>query len=229
MGDAGRFQHPQLTLWERPNFQRKYIPPPQSGTKVVRPGPSRHSQGRICMPSRGRGGAGWSSTRSSRCEKDPGPRQTGPAGSTLVRAVVPKRICIPPPGRGGAGRFQHPQVTLRDESVAPSPTPNMSAPYFPPRTIPVRGGGRTIPVRGGAFPSPYDSRPPQFQRGQFGSPQAGPGYRWLERYSESFDSSGQLPSTQAGYLSSSTSAAPYCDRKYGYLARGTMGTSPLAP
>ena len=154
---------------------------------------------------RGMGGAaGWSSARSSRCGKDPAPKM-GPKGSISVRAVVLKRICIPPRGRGGAGWFQHPQLALRDESGAPSP----------PLTCPPR-----IP------PPPYDSRPPQAQSGQCGSPQAGPGYRWQATDSESVDSPGQLPQ-HASRLPKLFNLD--CIVGMGeYLARGTMGTSPMA-
>ena len=82
---------------------------------------------------------------------------------------------------------------------------NMSAPYSPP---------------------PYDSRPPQAQSGQCGSPQAGPGYRWQATDSESVDSPGQLPQ-HASRLPKLFNLD--CIVGMGeYLARGTMGTSPMA-
>ena len=87
---------------------------------------------------------------------------------------------------------------------APSPSLNMSAPY----------------------PPPYDSRPPQAQSGQCGSPQAGPGYRWQATDSESVDSPGQLPQ-HASRLPKLFNLD--CIVGMGeYLARGTMGTSPMA-
>ena len=133
----------------------------------------------------------------------PGPK-VGPKGSISVRAVVLKRICIPPRGRGGAGWFQHPQLALRDESVLHPPPP-----ICPPR-----------------IPPPYDSRPPQAQSGQCGSPQAGPGYRWQATDSESVDSPGQLPQ-HASRLPKLFNLD--CIVGMGeYLARGTMGTSPMA-
>ena len=179
-------------------------PRAQGGPEVVGPGPSSHSQSRICTPSPRQGGAaGWSSARSSRCGKDPGPKM-GPKGSISVRAVVLKRICIPPRGRGGAGWFQHPQLALRDESVL-HPPPSIGPPRIPP---------------------PYDSRPPQAQSGQCGSPQAGPGYRWQATDSESVDSPGQLPQ-HASRLPKLFNLD--CIVGMGeYLARGTMGTSPMA-
>ena len=52
---AGRFQHPQLTLWERSNFHRTYIPGdhgPRLEPRVVKLDRCRHSQGRLHLGER---------------------------------------------------------------------------------------------------------------------------------------------------------------------------------
>jgi len=111
------------------------------------------------------------------------------------------RICIPPRGRGGAGWFQHPQLALRDKSV---PTPWSAPPVPPPVRLPSPAGSEW-PMR---FPTsrPWDTSP--------------------VRYPESFDSSGQLPQHDSRF---SKLFNPGCIVSMGeYLARGTMGTSPLA-
>ena len=162
-------------------------PRAQGGPEVVGPGPSSHSQSRICTPSPRQGGAaGWSSARSSRCGKDPGPK-VGPKGSISVRAVVLKRICIPPRGRGGAGWFQHPQLALRDESVL-HPPPQYVRPVSPPRTTPVPRRPRV------ANAVPHKQAPVTVGKQQ--TPNLS-----IRRVSS--------PSTQAGYPSSSTSTASW--------------------
>ena len=96
----------------------------------------------------------------------------GPAGPGLVRADFLHENLQPPRGRGGAGWFQHPQLTLRDESASPSP---WSAP----------------PV-----PFPYDSRPPQVQSGQCGSPQAGLPWCFARKILRIFRFVGSAPPAQ---------------------------------
>jgi hypothetical protein len=149
------------------------------------------------------GDAGWSSTRSSRCGKDPGPKRDPRGRSWSVQWFLRESAFLPVVGEALGGS------STRSSRCGTSPLL-----HSPPQHV--------RPV----FPPPYDSRPPQAQSGQCGSPQAGPGYRWQERDSESFDSPGQLPQ-HASRLPKLFNLD--CTVGMGeYLARGTMGTSPVA-
>ena len=181
---------------------------------------------------------------------DHGPR-VGRKWSDPVRAVILRaESALLPRGRGGplggpapaaraAGQTRAPKWDPRDQSRSVQWFLRESA--FLPAVGEALGGSSTrssrcgtspcsIPlppdVRPRGPPPPYDSRPPQAQSGQCGSPQAGPGYRWQATDSESVDSPGQLPQ-HASRLPKLFNLD--CIVGMGeYLARGTMGTSPMA-
>ena len=180
---------------------------------------------------------------------DHGPR-VGRKWSDPVRAVILRaESALLPRGRGGplggpapaaraAGKTRAPKWDPRDQSRSVQWFLRESA--FLPAVGEALGGSSTRSSRCGTspllhpppqyvrpvFPPPYDSRPPQAQSGQCGSPQAGPGYRWQATDSESVDSPGQLPQ-HASRLPKLFNLD--CIVGMGeYLARGTMGTSPMA-
>ena len=180
---------------------------------------------------------------------DHGPR-VGRKWSDPVRAVILRaESALLPRGRGGplggpapaaraAGKTRAPKWDPRDQSRSVQWFLRESA--FLPAVGEALGGSSTRSSRCGTSPCsiplpqyvrpvsppPYDSRPPQAQSGQCGSPQAGPGYRWQATDSESVDSPGQLPQ-HASRLPKLFNLD--CIVGMGeYLARGTMGTSPMA-
>ena len=180
---------------------------------------------------------------------DHGPR-VGRKWSDPVRAVILRaESALLPRGRGGplggpapaaraAGKTRAPKWDPRDQSRSVQWFLRESA--FLPAVGEALGGSSTRSSRCGTSPCsiplpqyvrpvsppPYDSRPPQAQSGQCGSPQAGPGYRWQATDSESVDSPGQLPQ-HASRLPKLFNLD--CIVGMGeYLARGTMGTSPVA-
>ena len=180
---------------------------------------------------------------------DHGPR-VGRKWSDPVRAVILRaESALLPRGRGGplggpapaaraAGKTRAPKWDPRDQSRSVQWFLRESA--FLPAVGEALGGSSTRSSRCGTspcsippppicpprIPPPYDSRPPQAQSGQCGSPQAGPGYRWQATDSESVDSPGQLPQ-HASRLPKLFNLD--CIVGMGeYLARGTMGTSPVA-
>ena len=180
---------------------------------------------------------------------DHGPR-VGRKWSDPVRAVILRaESALLPRGRGGplggpapaaraAGKTRAPKWDPRDQSRSVQWFLRESA--FLPAVGEALGGSSTRSSRCGTspcsippppicpprIPPPYDSRPPQAQSGQCGSPQAGPGYRWQATDSESVDSPGQLPQ-HASRLPKLFNLD--CIVGMGeYLARGTMGTSPMA-
>lgn len=182
---------------------------------------------------------------------DHGPR-VGRKWSDPVRAVIQvlrAESALLPRGRGGplggpapaaraAGKTRAPKWDPRDQSRSVQWFLRESA--FLPAVGEALGGSSTRSSRCGTSPCsiplpqyvrpvsppPYDSRPPQAQSGQCGSPQAGPGYRWQATDSESVDSPGQLPQ-HASRLPKLFNLD--CIVGMGeYLARGTMGTSPMA-
>jgi hypothetical protein len=176
--------------------------------------------------------------------------RVGRKWSDPVRAVILRaESALLPRGRGGPLGGPAPAARAAGKTRAPKWDPKgqsrsvqwfLRESAFLPAVGEALGGSSTRSSRCGTspcsiplpqyvrpvFPPPYDSRPPQAQSGQCGSPQAGPGYRWQATDSESVDSPGQLPQ-HASRLPKLFNLD--CIVGMGeYLARGTMGTSPVA-
>ena len=154
---------------------------------MVGPGPSSHSQSRICTPSPRQGGAaGWSSARSSRCGKDPGPKWDPRDQSRSVQWFLRESAFLPAVGEALGGSST--RSSRCGTSPCSIPLPQYVRHVSPHRTTPVPRRPRV------ANAVPHKQAPVTVGKQQ--TPNLS-----IRRVSS--------PSTQAGYPSSSTSTASW--------------------